>query len=101
MNEDEFLELIRTREGELDEKQKKALAKAEEKIIEDAKELVRREQEEEALRKRKDAALNGTGIPAKWVLVASPADRQESGASIITALDDKVRAHECQRDLWE
>lgn len=65
IDEDQFLELIRTREGELDDKQKKALEKAEKQVLETAKELERREAEEEKLRKRKESAMNGTGMAVK------------------------------------
>ena len=66
LNEDEFLELIRTREGaELDDKTLKALKKEEEKIAAQAKEMEAREKEDEKLRQRKEAAWEGTGLAAK------------------------------------
>ena len=66
INEDEFLELIRSRQGaELDDKQIKAREKEEQKIAEQAKAMEVREKEEEKVRKRKEAALEGTGIAAK------------------------------------
>lgn len=77
INEDEFLALIGSREGQLDEKQQKALKKAEEKVIETAKEMERQEAEEEKLRKRKENALNGTGVAVKWV-PPSPADNRKT-----------------------
>ena len=69
LNEDEFFELIRSREGaELDEKQIKARQKDEHKIAEQAKAMEAREREEEKVRKRKETALEGTGIAAKWFI---------------------------------
>lgn len=66
INEDEFLELIRSREGaELDDKQTKAREKEEKKIAEQAKAMEIREKEEDKVRKRKEAALEGTGIATK------------------------------------
>lgn len=65
LTEDEFLELIRTRKGELNDTQKAALKKADAKVKETAMEMERREAEEEALRKRKEKALAGTGVAAK------------------------------------
>ncbi len=68
VNEDEFLELIRSRSGaELNEKRIKAREKEEQKIAEQAKAMEAREKEEEKIRKRKEAALQGTGIAAKWI----------------------------------
>jgi replication factor C subunit 1 len=49
----------------MDEKAIKAQEKEEQKIIQQAKEMEAREKEEETLRKRKEAALEGTGIAAK------------------------------------
>lgn len=66
INEDEFLELIRSRSGgELDDKQVKAKEKEEQKIAQAAKDMEAREREEEKARKRKEAALKDTGIAAK------------------------------------
>ena len=66
LNEDEFLELIRTRDpGEVDEKTKKAREKQEKDIEKQVQELEKREKEEESLRRRKEAALAGTGLAAK------------------------------------
>jgi replication factor C subunit 1 len=66
LSEDEFLELIRGREGaELDEKAIKAQQKKEKEIVDQAKAMEKREKEEEKLRMRKEAALEGTGIAAK------------------------------------
>ena len=65
LTEDGFLDLIRTSEGVMDEKQIAAQAKEEKKIQEQAREMEAREKEEEKLRKRKEAALEGTGIAAK------------------------------------
>lgn len=65
LDEDGFLNLIATRVGKLDEKQKEAIAKEEKKIVEQAKELERREKEEEKLMKRKEVALSGTGVATK------------------------------------
>jgi len=66
LKEDGFLELIRSREGaELDEKQIKARDKEEQKIAGQAKAMEAREKEEEKARKRKEAALEGTGLAAK------------------------------------
>lgn len=68
LNEDQFLELIGTREGaELDEKAIKAKEKEEKKIEEAAKEMEMREKEEETLRKRKEKAMAGTGVATKYV----------------------------------
>jgi replication factor C subunit 1 len=68
LNEDEFIALIATREGaEPDEKQIKAMQKEEQRIKDAAKEMERKEKEEEKLRKRKEAALEGTGMAAKYV----------------------------------
>lgn len=70
LNEDEFLDLIRTRKGaELDEKQIKAKEKEEKKIQEAAMEMEKREKEEEKLRKRKEKAMEGTGMAAKFVFL--------------------------------
>lgn len=70
LNEDEFLELIRTRQGaELDDKQIKAKEKEQDKIAQQAREMEAREKEEEKLRKRKEAALAGTGIASKSVAI--------------------------------
>lgn len=65
LTEDEFLNLIATREGELDEKQQAALEKEEKKILEQAKELEKRQQEEE--REAKKAAVKNAkaGIATK------------------------------------
>lgn len=65
LDEDGFLDLIRTSDGVMDEKQLAAQAKEEEKIKQQAREMEAREREEEKLRKRKEAALEGTGIAAK------------------------------------
>lgn len=66
VNEDQFLELIATREGaELDDKAIKAKEKEEKKIQEAAKEMEKREKEEEQLRKRKAKAMEGTGVAVK------------------------------------
>lgn len=65
LNEDEFLNLIRTRKGVLDEKAQKAQEKEQQKIKEQAKEMEAKEKEEEKLRQRKEAALEGTGIATK------------------------------------
>ena len=65
LNEDEFLELIRVSEGEMDEKAIKAQEKEEEKIKQQAREMEAKEKEEEKLRKRKEAALEGTGVAVK------------------------------------
>ena len=65
LTEDEFLELIRTRKGVLDEKAQKAKEKEQENIKKQAKEMEAKEKEEEKLRKRKEAALEGTGIATK------------------------------------
>lgn len=65
LSEDDFLELIRVSDGVMDEKAIKAQEKEEQKIIQQAKEMEAREKEEEKLRKRKEAALEGTGIAAK------------------------------------
>jgi replication factor C subunit 1 len=67
ITEDEFLDLIATRTGVLDDKQKAAVAKADKKVMDDARELELREKEAEKLRKRKEAALEGTGLATKWV----------------------------------
>ncbi|CAK9779377.1 DNA replication factor C, large subunit [Cutaneotrichosporon oleaginosum] len=71
LTEDEFLDLIRTRKGELDEAQQKALEKKEKEVIKAAEEMARREEEEEKLRKRKEKALAGTGVAAKKTAPAS------------------------------
>lgn len=66
LDEDGFLNLIRSREGaELDEKQIKALEKQQKQIEEAAKEMEAREKEEEKLAKRKEAAMSGTGLAVK------------------------------------
>lgn len=65
LTEDEFLDLIRTRKATLDDKQKAALKKQEDKVKEQAMEMEKREAEEEKLRMRKEKALAGTGIAAK------------------------------------
>ena len=68
LNEDQFLDLIASREGaEPDEKQLKAMAKEEKKIQDAAKEMEKKEKEDEKLRKRKEAALGNTGMAAKCV----------------------------------
>lgn len=64
INEDEFLELIATRKGELNDQQKKALEKERQKIQDQADELARREREEEKLHMRKEKALANTGAVA-------------------------------------
>ena len=67
INEDEFLELIRNRPGaELDDKQIKAREKEEKKIAEQAKAMEVREKEEAKVMKRKEAALEGTGIAVRY-----------------------------------
>ena len=66
LNEEEFLELIRIRDGnELDEKTIKAREKAEKEIQKQAEHMAQREKEDEAARKRKEKALDGTGIAVK------------------------------------
>jgi len=66
LNEDQFLDLIASREGaEPDEKQLKAMAKEEKKIQDAAKEMEKKEKDDEKLRKRKEAALGNTGMAAK------------------------------------
>lgn len=68
INEDELLELIRSRSGggaELNEQQIKAREKEEKKVLEQAKAMEQREKEEEKLRKRKEGALKDTGVAAK------------------------------------
>jgi replication factor C subunit 1 len=73
ITEDQFLDLIRFRKPDaLDEKQAKAAEKEQQKIAEQAKAMEEREREEEKLRRRKEAALSGTGVAAKWVLHSSP-----------------------------
>ena len=67
LDEDGFLNLIRTSQGVLDEKAIKAQEKEEKKIQQQAEEMEAREKEEEKVRKRKEAALEGTGIAAKSV----------------------------------
>jgi replication factor C subunit 1 len=49
----------------MDEKAIKAREKEERKIAEQARAMEEREKEEEKLRRRKEAALQGTGIAAK------------------------------------
>ncbi|BEI84694.1 hypothetical protein CcaverHIS002_0500950 [Cutaneotrichosporon cavernicola] len=71
LTEDEFLDLIRTRKGVLDDKQQKALEKKEQEVIKNAEEMARREEEEEKHRKRKEKALAGTGLAAKKAAPAS------------------------------
>jgi replication factor C subunit 1 len=84
LNEDEFIALIATREGaEPDEKQIKAMQKEEQRIKDAAKEMERKEKEEEKLRERKEAALEGTGLAAKYVHVVT----------IVLSLMDEGRWH--------
>ncbi|KAK1926049.1 purine nucleotide binding protein [Papiliotrema laurentii] len=71
LDEDGFLNLIRTSQGVLDEKAIKAQEKEEKKIQQQAEEMEAREKEEEKVRKRKEAALEGTGIAAKKVAPVS------------------------------
>ncbi|KAK8845500.1 hypothetical protein IAR55_006213 [Kwoniella newhampshirensis] len=73
MTEDEFLEFIRSRSagGEMDEKAAKKREAEEKKIQQQARELEEREKAEERDRKRKEKALEGTGIAAKKVAPAS------------------------------
>lgn len=73
INEDDFLDLIRTRSGpQLDDKALKAKDKEEKKIQDQAKEMEKREREDEKLRKRQEAALEGTGIAVKYVYTLQP-----------------------------
>lgn len=73
LDEDGLLALIGSRGGaELDEKAIKAREKEEKKIADQAKEMERREKEEEKLRKRKEAALEGTGVAIKSVSNLNP-----------------------------
>ena len=66
LDEDSFLDLIRTRgAGQVDEKTLKAREKEEQKIVQQAKEMEAKEKEEEALRKRKESAMQGTGLAVK------------------------------------
>ena len=65
LSEDQFLDMIRTRKGVLDEKALKAQEKAAQKIKDQAKEMEAKEREDEKLRKRKEVALEGTGIATK------------------------------------
>jgi replication factor C subunit 1 len=66
LDEDGFLNLIRTSSGPvLDEKAIKAREKEEKKIAEQAREMEKKEREEESERRRKEKALKGTGIAAK------------------------------------
>jgi replication factor C subunit 1 len=59
LNEDEFLNLIATRKGVVDEKYKAKMEKEEQKIREAAKEM------EKAERKAEKAAVGKNGAPAK------------------------------------
>ena len=96
LNEDEFLELIRSRgSGEVDDKTIKAREKAEKEIQKQALELEKREKEEEASRKRKEKALDGTGIAAKsvgrpssMVLIIDDTADQENCPDFSSAMDD-------------
>ena len=106
INEDQFLDLIRERQGqELDDKQIKAMEKEQQKITEAAEAMAKREVEEEKLQKRKLAALTGTGIPAKSapsLLGSIRTDAlQESDTDLFAALDDEIRASKCEGDLWK
>jgi len=65
LSEDQFLDMIRTRKGVLDEKALKAQEKEAQKIKDQAKEMEAKEREDEKLRKRKEVALEGTGIATK------------------------------------
>lgn len=66
LNEDEFLDLIRTRKGaELSEQDVKKQEKEAKKIAEQAEAMAKREAEEEKERRRKEKALVGTGIAVK------------------------------------
>jgi replication factor C subunit 1 len=66
LDEDGFLNLIATRKGaKPDEKQIKAMQKEEQKIRDAAKAMELKEKEDEKLRKRKEAALENTGMAAK------------------------------------
>lgn len=65
LDEDGFLNLIRTRQHEPDEAMLKKEEQENQKIKAQAAALEKKEREEEALRKRKEAALEGTGIAAK------------------------------------
>jgi replication factor C subunit 1 len=105
ISEDEFLGLIATRKGaKLDDKQKAIIAKEEKKIAETAAAMVKQEKEEEKLRKRKEAALEGTGVASKCVVNFSNDThdahvKQEDHATDEPALDHKVCADESQRHL--
>lgn len=105
LDEDGLLDLIRTSDGRaMDDKQLAAQEKAQKKILDQAKEMEKQEKEEESARKRKEKALEGTGIAAKWDHPLCPfvgTDGQERSTCLRTAVDDQVRAEEHQRYLWE
>lgn len=71
IDEDGFLALIAERSrggagaGEMTEAQIKAKEKEEKKVKEQVKEMEQREKEEEGLRKRKEKALEKTGLAVK------------------------------------
>lgn len=66
LDEDGFLDLIAQSSGpELDDKQLKAKAKEEKKIMQAALDMEKREKEEAALAKRAHAAVKGTSEPQK------------------------------------
>ena len=70
ISEDEFLDLIAFRDaggGELDEDQKKKLAKERDEMEKQAAIMAKREKEEEAMRQRKAKVLGKEGVATKLV----------------------------------